>query len=207
MPTASTPSVKIDPAEVESARRDAGVPRQAAAARPARRGRHRRGGRRLADTGRSMNLLVAPQPDFPGRKAPARRTKVNIKLGTQEFPAADAANPSAFALKVRRQFTDDERSLRIYGSEVVIARLTADGVEAAAAPPELRRPRHSKACASGCAASIPLGKRTLPGRARWPGRPRRRGRRHRVHGPAARPLRRGGPARGEMTRAGHVLFR
>src|SRR4029453_18504208 len=33
---------------------------------------------------------------------------------------------SAFALKVRRQLGDDQRTLRIYGSEVVIAHLVGD---------------------------------------------------------------------------------
>ena len=37
-----------------------------------------------------------------------------------------AADPSSFALAVRRQLTDERRSLRVYGSEVVIARLTGD---------------------------------------------------------------------------------
>ena len=35
-------------------------------------------------------------------------------------------HPSAFALKIRRLLTDEQRSLRIYGSEVVIARLIGD---------------------------------------------------------------------------------
>ena len=32
----------------------------------------------------------------------------------------------AFALKIRRRLTDEQRALRIYGSEVVIGRLTGD---------------------------------------------------------------------------------
>jgi len=38
----------------------------------------------------------------------------------------EAADPSAFAAKVRRQLGDDKRLLRIYGSEVVVGRLTGD---------------------------------------------------------------------------------
>src|SRR5206468_11421157 len=41
------------------------------------------------------------------------------------YPREDAADPSACALEIRRQLTDDQRALRVYGSEVVIARLTA----------------------------------------------------------------------------------
>jgi|EndMetStandDraft_5_1072996.scaffolds.fasta_scaffold58762_3 hypothetical protein len=81
-------------------------------------------------TGEVINLLSRRNLMFRVVKAPASDLKVNIKLGTKEYPEADAANPSAFALKVRRQLTDDERSLRIYGSEVVIGRFTADGSKA-----------------------------------------------------------------------------
>ena len=48
-------------------------------------------------------------------------------MGSPGYPAAEAADPSAFALKIRRQLTDEKRTLRVYGSEVVIARLTGDG--------------------------------------------------------------------------------
>jgi hypothetical protein len=81
-------------------------------------------------TAEVINLLSRRNLMFRVVKAPAKDLKVNIKLGTKEYPEADAANPSAFALKVRRQLSDDERSLRIYGSEVVIGRLTADGTKA-----------------------------------------------------------------------------
>jgi hypothetical protein len=81
-------------------------------------------------TAEVINLLSRRNLMFRVVKSPASDLKVNIKLGTKEYPEAEAANPSAFALKVRRQLTDDERSLRIYGSEVVIARFTADGTKA-----------------------------------------------------------------------------
>jgi hypothetical protein len=81
-------------------------------------------------TAEVINLLSRRNLMFRVVKAPASDLKVNIKLGTKEYPEAEAANPSAFALKVRRQLTDDERSLRLYGSEVVIARYTADGTRA-----------------------------------------------------------------------------
>lgn len=81
-------------------------------------------------TAEVINLLSRRNLMFRVVKAPASDLKLNIKLGSKEYPEADAANPSAFALKVRRQLTDDERSLRLYGSEVVIARFTADGSKA-----------------------------------------------------------------------------
>jgi hypothetical protein len=52
--------------------------------------------------------------------------RLNVKLGSKEYPLAEAADPSALALKIRRQVGDEQRALRIYGSEVVIGRLTGD---------------------------------------------------------------------------------
>lgn len=79
-----------------------------------------------AITGEVMNLLARRNLLFAIVKAPATRFRLNIAMGSREYPVADAADPSAFALKIRRQLTDDQRSLRVYGSEVVIARLTGD---------------------------------------------------------------------------------
>jgi hypothetical protein len=77
-------------------------------------------------TGEVINLLVRRNLLFRVVEAPSPQWPINIRLGTREYPKEEAADPSAFALKVRRQLTDDQRSLRIYGSEVVIGRLTGD---------------------------------------------------------------------------------
>jgi len=42
----------------------------------------------------------------------------------------EAANPYEFAMKTRRDLTDDKRLLRIYGSNVVLVRLTGDASRA-----------------------------------------------------------------------------
>jgi len=76
-------------------------------------------------TGEVMNLLARRNLLFAVVKEPSARFRINIRIGTPEFPREDAADPSAFALKIRRQLTDDQRALRVYGSEVVICRLTA----------------------------------------------------------------------------------
>src|SRR5262249_8383690 len=57
--------------------------------------------------------------------------RVNVRLGTPDYPA-DAArqDPSAVALKIRHALGDEERSLRLFGTEVVIARLTRDATGA-----------------------------------------------------------------------------
>jgi hypothetical protein len=73
-----------------------------------------------------MNLLARRNLLYQVVKAPSARFRLNIAMGSREYPIEDAADPSAFALKIRRQLTDDQRTLRLYGSEVVIARLTGD---------------------------------------------------------------------------------
>jgi hypothetical protein len=77
--------------------------------------------------GEVMNLLSRRNLLFQPVKTPSPKLKLNIQLGTNEFPKEEAENPSDFAQKVRRRLTDERRTLRIYGSETVIARLTSDG--------------------------------------------------------------------------------
>jgi hypothetical protein len=73
-----------------------------------------------------MNLLARRNLLFQVVQAPSPRFPVNIRIGTPEYPREEAADPSDFALKIRGQLTDEQRTLRVYGSEVVICRLTAD---------------------------------------------------------------------------------
>ncbi|PYR53820.1 MAG: hypothetical protein DMF91_27770, partial [Acidobacteria bacterium] len=74
-------------------------------------------------TGEVMNLLARRNLLFQVVQAPSVRFRLNIAIGSAAYPRAEASDPSAFALKIRRQLTDEERSLRVYGSEVVIGRL------------------------------------------------------------------------------------
>jgi hypothetical protein len=73
-----------------------------------------------------MNLFVRRNLLFQIVSSPQATFPVNVAIGTPEYPVAEAADPSAFALKIRRQLTDERRRLRVFGSEVVIARLTGD---------------------------------------------------------------------------------
>jgi hypothetical protein len=76
--------------------------------------------------GEVMNLLVRRNLLFrPVTKPPAKGI-LAVELGSKQFPRSDAADPSAFAQKVRQALGDEHRSLRLYGSEVVIGRLTGD---------------------------------------------------------------------------------
>src|SRR3989440_8411586 len=76
-------------------------------------------------TGEVMNLLARRNLLFDVVQAPSPRYRINIRIGTPEYPREEAADPAAFTLRIRRQLTDDQRALRVYGSEVVICRLTA----------------------------------------------------------------------------------
>ncbi len=82
-----------------------------------------------AVTGEVMNLLTRRNLLFKVVPAASASYQINIAMGSPGYPAAEAADPSAFALKIRRQLTDEKRTLRVYGSEVVIARLTGDGTQ------------------------------------------------------------------------------
>jgi hypothetical protein len=79
-----------------------------------------------AITGEVMNLLARRNLLFQVVQEPSARFSINIAVGSAAYPREEAADPSAFALKIRRQLTDEQRSLRVYGSEVVICRLTGD---------------------------------------------------------------------------------
>lgn len=77
-------------------------------------------------TGEVMNLLARRNLLFRVSPTPLAQFPINIKLGTKEYPRQEATDPSQFALKIRRRLTDERRSLRVYGSEVVICRLIGD---------------------------------------------------------------------------------
>ena len=79
-----------------------------------------------AITGEVMNLLARRNLLFEVVQEPSARFPITISIGTPEYPREEATDPSAFAQKIRRQLTDERRALRVYGSEVVICRLTAD---------------------------------------------------------------------------------
>ena len=74
-----------------------------------------------------MNLLARRNLLFQVVHTPLPRFRINIVMGSAAYPREEAGDPSAFAQKIRGQLTDEQRSLRVYGSEVVICRLTGDG--------------------------------------------------------------------------------
>jgi hypothetical protein len=83
-----------------------------------------------AATGEVMNLLARRNLLFRVVAAPSAEFRINVQLGTKEYSKEEAADPSAFAQKIRRQLTDEGRTLRVYGSNVVICRVTGEAVRA-----------------------------------------------------------------------------
>jgi hypothetical protein len=73
--------------------------------------------------GELLNLLTRMNLLYKIEKNPDPKFRVNVRLGTKEYPLEEARNPSLAAHKIRSQIGDDNRSLRVYGSEVVVARL------------------------------------------------------------------------------------
>lgn len=73
-----------------------------------------------------MALLARGNLLFRIVKAPDPDLKLNIQLGTTEYPRTEAAEPHKLAARIRSQLTDEKRSLRIYGSAVVVARVAGD---------------------------------------------------------------------------------
>jgi hypothetical protein len=67
------------------------------------------------------NLLVELVP--PG----GHGRKLTVQIGTKEYPREQAQNPGVMAHLIRANLTDERRSLRLYGSQVVLGRMTAAG--------------------------------------------------------------------------------
>jgi hypothetical protein len=82
------------------------------------------------ETGEVINLLTRRNLLFKIVATPAPQFRVNIELGSKEYPKAETANPSEFAQKIRQKLGDENRGLRIYGTETVICRLTGDDARA-----------------------------------------------------------------------------
>lgn len=70
-------------------------------------------------TGELLNLLTRMNLLYKIEKSPDRNFRLNV------HPSPEDKNPSEAAHKIRSEVGDDHRSLRVYGSEVVVGRLLA----------------------------------------------------------------------------------
>ena len=83
-----------------------------------------------AAAGEVINMLVRDNLMFQLASRPESNFKLTVRFGSKEYPLEQARNPGMMAHDIRARLTDDKRSLRIFGSAVVVGRLTAlpDGV-------------------------------------------------------------------------------
>lgn len=81
-------------------------------------------------TGELMNLLARRNLLWKIVPAPDPALDLNVRIGSSEYPKAEASNPNLLAYKIRSQLGDEKRLLRLYGSEVVIGHLTGDRTRA-----------------------------------------------------------------------------
>jgi hypothetical protein len=77
-----------------------------------------------APAGEVMNLLSRRNILFRRLRAGEPRNGKVIELGSAQFPKPLANNPSEFAYQVRKWLGDENRTIRIYGSENVLAYVT-----------------------------------------------------------------------------------
>ena len=81
-----------------------------------------------ATAGEVMNMMVRDNLLFKLISPPKRNqdsgVKLAVQLGSRDFPLEDAKNPGMMAHEIRAKLTDEKRSIRVYGSAVVVARLT-----------------------------------------------------------------------------------
>jgi hypothetical protein len=78
------------------------------------------------DLGEVMNLLVRRNLLFERLQAPAPRYRINVVRDANGYSTAKMADPSEFALSIRHQLTDAARTIRIFGTEVVVCRPTGN---------------------------------------------------------------------------------
>jgi hypothetical protein len=82
------------------------------------------------ESGELMNLLGRRNLLYRVVTAPDAALDLNVRIGSEEYPAAEAADAYALAQRVRTRLGDAKRLVRIFGSEVVLVRLEGDGARA-----------------------------------------------------------------------------
>lgn len=75
------------------------------------------------ESGEIMNLMIRKNLLFKIVAAPDSSLDLNVRPGSKEYPVGKGFDPDETAQKIRSELTDARRFLRIYGSEVVIARM------------------------------------------------------------------------------------
>ncbi len=76
--------------------------------------------------GEVMNLLVRDNLLFKIVRTPDPDLKLTVQLGSKEYPVEEAKNADALEHKIRANLTDARRRVRIYGTSIVVARITEE---------------------------------------------------------------------------------
>ena len=71
-----------------------------------------------------MNLLVRDNLLFRIVRSPDPHLKLTVQIGSKEYPANEAKNPDLMEHKIRANLGDDRRLIRLYGTSIVVARVT-----------------------------------------------------------------------------------
>ncbi len=72
-----------------------------------------------------MNMLTRGNLLFRPVAANSPRAKITVRLGSKDYPADILRDPAAAAQQIRFNLRDERRSVRIYGTQVVLARVSA----------------------------------------------------------------------------------
>ena len=76
-----------------------------------------------------MNLMIVRNLLFRRLQAPDLALDLLVRPGSADYPDAAWHNPDLLEHIMRAKVTDEKRLVRIYGTEVVVARLEGDGTE------------------------------------------------------------------------------
>jgi hypothetical protein len=73
-----------------------------------------------------MNLMLRDNLLFAVIPASSSNYKLTVRLGAGDYPASSVNDADSIARTIRANLTDARRSIRIFGTSVVIARLTGE---------------------------------------------------------------------------------
>jgi hypothetical protein len=73
-----------------------------------------------------MNLLVRDNILFRIVRSPNPNLKLTVQIGSKEYPINDAKNPDLMEHKIRANLGDARRLIRLYGTSIVVARVTGE---------------------------------------------------------------------------------
>jgi hypothetical protein len=79
-----------------------------------------------ARSGEVMNLMVRDNLLFKIAPSGGAGTKLTVQLGSEEYPPGRENDADSLVHKIRANLTDAKRSVRVFGTSVVIVRLTGN---------------------------------------------------------------------------------